>query len=128
MMARNSGRCTTRANVPLSGIGAPRARFQGNGTGRLIAKGMSKFKVIARTTAHDRFGIQGYVSPGFDAVRDAFAENFVRRREPGEAWCAFHCIEKVVDLWGGIRNKQTAEAWEQDTMVVVHSATKDWPR
>jgi CubicO group peptidase (beta-lactamase class C family) len=32
--------------------------------------------------------------------------------------------EKVIDLWGGIRNKQTREPWEQDTMVVVHSATK----
>ena len=32
--------------------------------------------------------------------------------------------EKVVDLWGGIRNKQTGEPWERDTMVVVHSATK----
>ena len=32
--------------------------------------------------------------------------------------------EKVVDLWGGIRNKQTGEPWERDTMVIVHSATK----
>ena len=31
---------------------------------------------------------------------------------------------KVVDLWGGIRNKQTGEPWQVDTMVVVHSATK----
>ena len=85
---------------------------------------MSESKVIVRTTAHDRFGIQGHVSRGFEAVREAFAENFVRRRELGGACCAFHRGEKVVDLWGGIRNKQTAEPWEQDTMVVVHSATK----
>jgi CubicO group peptidase (beta-lactamase class C family) len=90
----------------------------------MIAKGMSESKVIVRTTAHDRLGIQGYVSPGFDAVREAFDENFVQRRELGGACCAFHRGEKVVDLWGGIRNKQTAEPWEQDTMVVVHSATK----
>ena len=32
--------------------------------------------------------------------------------------------EKVVDLWGGIRNKQTGEPWERDTMVLVYSATK----
>jgi len=32
--------------------------------------------------------------------------------------------EKVVDLWGGIRNKATGETWEEDTMVIVHSATK----
>jgi CubicO group peptidase (beta-lactamase class C family) len=29
-----------------------------------------------------------------------------------------------VDLWGGLRNKKTGEVWEEDTMVVVHSATK----
>jgi len=90
----------------------------------MIAKGMSESKVIVRTTAHDRFTIEGNVSPGFDAVRQAFAENFVRRRELGGACCAFHRGEKVVDLWGGIRNKQTGEPWEKDTMVIVYSATK----
>ena len=90
----------------------------------MIAKGLSESKVIVPTAAHDRLGIQGYVRPGFEAVREPFAENFVRRRELGGACCAFHRGEKVVDLWGGIRNKQTAEPWEQDTMVVVHSATK----
>jgi CubicO group peptidase (beta-lactamase class C family) len=30
----------------------------------------------------------------------------------------------VVDLWGGVRNKLTGELWEQDTMVLVYSATK----
>jgi CubicO group peptidase (beta-lactamase class C family) len=70
------------------------------------------------------FSARGHVSPGFEAVREAFAENFTRRRELGGACCAFVHGEKVVDLWGGIRNKQTREPWEQDTMVVVHSATK----
>ena len=68
--------------------------------------------------------IQGYVSCGFEPVRQAFSENFVRRGELGGACCVFQRGEKVVDLWGGIRNKQTGEPWEQDTMVVVHSATK----
>jgi CubicO group peptidase (beta-lactamase class C family) len=71
-----------------------------------------------------RFDIQGYVSRGFEVVREAFAENFVRRGEVGGSCCAFVHGEKVVDLWGGIRNKQTGEPWERDTMVVVHSATK----
>ena len=68
--------------------------------------------------------VEGHVSRGFEAVREAFAENFARRRELGGACCAYHHGEKVVDLWGGIRNKQTGEPWEQDTMVLVHSATK----
>ena len=68
--------------------------------------------------------VQGHVSPGFEAVREAFVENFARRHELGGACCVYHRGEKVVDLWGGIRNKQTGEPWEQDTMVLVHSATK----
>ena len=31
---------------------------------------------------------------------------------------------KVVDLWGGVRNKHSGEPWEENTMVVVHSTTK----
>ncbi len=74
--------------------------------------------------ASESFNIHGHVSRGFEAVREAFAENFVRRGELGGACCVFHRGEKVVDLWGGVRNKQTGEPWEENTMVVVHSATK----
>jgi CubicO group peptidase (beta-lactamase class C family) len=72
----------------------------------------------------DRVSIEGHVSRGFEAVHEAFAENFARRGELGGACCAFRRGEKVVDLWGGIRNKQTREPWERDTMVIVYSATK----
>ena len=68
--------------------------------------------------------IEGHVSAGFEAVRDAFAENSSRRHELGGACCVYHRGEKVVDLWGGVRNKATGEPWEEDTMVLVHSATK----
>jgi CubicO group peptidase (beta-lactamase class C family) len=68
--------------------------------------------------------IGGHVSSGFEAVRAAFADNFARRRELGGACCAYHRGQKVVDLWGGVRNKQTGDPWEQDTMVIVYSATK----
>jgi hypothetical protein len=72
----------------------------------------------------ERFGIQGHVNLGFESLRQAFSENFTRRRELGGACCAFVRGEKVVDLWGGIRNKQTGEPWEENTTVIVHSATK----
>jgi CubicO group peptidase (beta-lactamase class C family) len=68
--------------------------------------------------------VEGHVSRGFEAMREAFAENFTQRHELGGACCAYVHGEKVIDLWGGIRNKETGEPWEQDTMVVVHSATK----
>jgi CubicO group peptidase (beta-lactamase class C family) len=48
--------------------------------------------------ASRRNRIEGDVSPGFKAVREA--------------------------LWGGVRNKTTGEPWEEDTMVIVWSATK----
>jgi CubicO group peptidase (beta-lactamase class C family) len=68
--------------------------------------------------------IEGHVTRGFETMREAFAENFAQRGELGGACCAYVHGEKVVDLWGGSRNKQTGEPWEHDTMVVVHSATK----
>src|SRR5262245_11811236 len=75
-------------------------------------------------TAPQRIVVYGTVSPGFEAVREAFADNFTRRRELGGACCVYHDGEKFVVLWGGIRNKVTREPWERDTMVIVHSATK----
>jgi CubicO group peptidase (beta-lactamase class C family) len=76
------------------------------------------------TKAPQRIPLNGHVSPGFDAVRHAFAENFSRRHELGGACCVYHQGEKVVDLWGGVRDKATGEPWQADTMVIVWSATK----
>jgi len=68
--------------------------------------------------------VQGRVSSGFEAVRIAFAENFARRRELGGACCVYYRGENVVDLWGGVRNKSTGDPWQEDTMVLIWSATK----
>jgi len=68
--------------------------------------------------------ISGFVKPGFEAVREAFVENFELRNELGAACCIYYRGEKVVDLWGGIRNEATGEPWEEDTMVIVFSSTK----
>jgi len=81
-------------------------------------------EIIMSTPASTDVIIEGTVDPGFEQVRDAFAENFVRRHEVGGACCAYRDGRKIVDLWGGIRDKRTGEPWERDTMVVVHSATK----
>lgn len=71
-----------------------------------------------------RIVIEGHVSPGFEAVREAFARNFSQRHELGGACCVYYQGEKVVDLWGGVRNKATGEPWQEDTMVLVYSTTK----
>jgi CubicO group peptidase (beta-lactamase class C family) len=68
--------------------------------------------------------ISGFAKPGFESVRQAFVDNFERRNDLGAACCVYCRGEKVVDLWGGIRNKSTHEPWEEDTMVLVASTTK----
>ena len=68
--------------------------------------------------------VEGHTARGFEAVREAFADNFDRRHELGGACCVYRHGEKVIDLWGGVRNRPTGEPWEPNTMVVVHSATK----
>ena len=73
----------------------------------------------AASTCH----VEGHVMRGFEAVRDVFEKNFERRGELGGACCVYHRGERVVDLWGGVRN-EAGEPWERDTMVVIHSATK----
>jgi CubicO group peptidase (beta-lactamase class C family) len=72
----------------------------------------------------NRHKVLGSVKSGFEPVKDAFIENFERRNELGAACCIYHHGEKVVDLWGGVRNETTGEPWEEDTMVVVWSTTK----
>ena len=101
----------TKAALGLSAAGAAYLLIQKSRNG------------VAVEVPH-RVEIHGFVSPGYEKVRDAFAENFVRRRELGAACCVYHKGEKVVDLWGGIRNQATGEPWEEDTMALVYSATK----
>lgn len=74
--------------------------------------------------AHQRYQGHGHVAAGFEAVRQAFADNFSHRQELGAACCIYRHGEKVVDLWGGVRNASTGEPWQEDTMVLVWSATK----
>jgi len=78
----------------------------------------------ARRWTSDEVAISGFARSGFEAVREAFADNFSQRHELGAACCIYQHGEKVVDLWGGIRNKATGEPWEEHTMVLVFSATK----
>lgn len=74
--------------------------------------------------AHGKLLIEGEVHPDFEPVRAAFIENFTQRGELGAACCMYQDGEKVVDLWGGVRDRVSAEPWSADTIVVVHSATK----
>jgi CubicO group peptidase (beta-lactamase class C family) len=68
--------------------------------------------------------VQGFVASGFERVRDEFARNFARRRELGAACAAYVGGEKVVDLWGGVRDVRDGSLWEERTLVLVYSTSK----
>jgi hypothetical protein len=94
------------------------------GNEKVFKKKVVEMKTLTRKnndamSAESSVEIHGIVKKGFEAVREAFAENFSKRREVGAACCVYHKGEKVVDLWGGVRNVATGELWEKDTMALV---------
>lgn len=72
----------------------------------------------------DTTRVYGQVAPGFEPVRAEFARNFAERGETGAACAIYWRGEKVVDLWGGYRDKKTGAVWEEDTLAPVFSTTK----
>jgi CubicO group peptidase (beta-lactamase class C family) len=68
--------------------------------------------------------LQGEVAPGFEEVAFEFEKNFAQRGEIGAACAVYHEGRKVVDLWGGYRDRQVLAPWEEYTLVLVFSATK----
>ena len=68
--------------------------------------------------------VGGWVAPGFEPVREEFERNLAERGELGAACAAYRRGEKVVDLWGGVRDARSGEPWEEDTLVVVFSTSK----
>lgn len=68
--------------------------------------------------------IGGSVAPGFEEVRREFERNFDAGRELGAACAAYVGGERVVDLWGGVRDARDGSPWEQDTVVLVYSTSK----
>lgn len=68
--------------------------------------------------------IHGRVAPGFEEVEAEFRRNFLERGEVGAACAAYHQGKVVADLWGGTRDARRRTPWEEDTLVLVFSATK----
>jgi CubicO group peptidase (beta-lactamase class C family) len=68
--------------------------------------------------------IGGYVEPGFGAVADAFQRNFAQHGELGAAFAAHHEGRKVVDIWGGVADRDTGASWQEDTLQLIFSGTK----
>lgn len=68
--------------------------------------------------------IDGQVAAGFEAVADAFAENFTHEGEIGAAVCIFRNDEILVDLWGGLADRPSGRSWTADTPAPLFSTGK----
>jgi CubicO group peptidase (beta-lactamase class C family) len=68
--------------------------------------------------------VEGRCATGFAAVREEFERNFAARGEVGAAVCVMVGGRAVVDLWGGVADPATGRPWDEDTVVMVWSATK----
>ncbi|MDQ4137584.1 MAG: beta-lactamase family protein, partial [Actinomycetota bacterium] len=66
--------------------------------------------------------VDGVVAPGFERVRERFAEGL--ELGGGAAVAVYVDGEPVVDLWGGIADRHTGRPWEHDTLGVAFSCTK----
>ncbi len=66
--------------------------------------------------------VDGFVAPGFERVRDVFAEQL--SEEMGAGFAAVRDGEVVVDIWGGWANREHTRPWVKDTIVPVYSTTK----
>ena len=68
--------------------------------------------------------VHGQCDQRFSAVRDAFLKNFEEFGEVGAAVAVTIDGKPVIDLWGGVADKDTMNPWKQDSLVTVYSTTK----
>lgn len=72
----------------------------------------------------DHIPIDGACAAGFDAVRDAFEQNFTDHDEVGAAVAVWVDGDLVANLWGGYADARRRRAWRQNTLASVFSGTK----
>ena len=64
--------------------------------------------------------VEGFVSPGYESVREMFERNFSRGAEESSQLCVYVGEEVVVDLWGSTSHSP----YTGDTLTNVFSSTK----
>ena len=67
---------------------------------------------------------EGFTASGFEAVQEEFDRNFSERGDTGAAFAAYRDGELVVDLWGGLADRDSGAPWREETMQVIFSGTK----
>jgi CubicO group peptidase (beta-lactamase class C family) len=70
------------------------------------------------------FELQGFCSPKFAGLREAFLKNFQERGEVGASYAVMIGGELVADLWGGSKDLDGTAPWERDDIACVWSVGK----
>ena len=70
------------------------------------------------------YAFAGAYEAKFEAVAEAFIENFRVEDELGSAVAVTLDGKPVVDLWGGFANQDRSRLWERDTLVCMMSVAK----
>lgn len=81
-------------------------------------------QIAIRTEENPDKMIHGFTAKGFEPVTKAFTQNFLDGNEIGAALCIYYKGEKVVDVWGGYRDEELNEYWQENTMALTYSMTK----
>ena len=68
--------------------------------------------------------LAGHVSDGFEKIRDTFQQIISNAPDSGAALSIWHKGKNIVDLWGGLADKENKSPWKEDTAAVVFSCTK----
>lgn len=68
--------------------------------------------------------IHAEAEPGYGGVVDVFEANFRERGDVGAACAIYVDGRTVVDLWGGMADKRSAQPWAEDTAAVIFSCAK----
>ena len=76
------------------------------------------------TVTSDSGTVSGTCDDRFSELRDEFERNFAERGEVGASVSLSVHGETLVDLWGGVADKETGAAWTKDTVSIVFSCTK----
>ena len=67
--------------------------------------------------------VHGAWTTGFEWVREAFAKNLAES-EVGAACCVYENGACVVDVWGGLADRDAERPWQRDTAALVFSSSK----
>ena len=75
-------------------------------------------------TSAEALDVHGHVAPAFDPVRRAVQQQLAAGLEVGVSVVVDLDGQRVVDLWGGHRDKARTQAWTSETVTNVWSITK----